>query len=260
MIKQAVCVFDLDGTLLTKDHVILEENLQALNALEAAGHYVCVATGRSYLYAKDVLTRYDLRRFILCNGAGAYWEDQWVYELPLDQAAFSRLRDYAKTHHIDIAAQSLFQTLALSQYEGDRIARAMMSFGAPVPELGSIAHFDAPIVQALLFCDRNTSVPFEAFPEFQFIRWHDEALDVLPEGASKARTLDWVLTQQGLSHLPVIAFGDGDNDVALLSRADYGFAMGNASMAAKECADHVIGDHNTPAIFETLRQLELITV
>ncbi|MCS4558904.1 HAD-IIB family hydrolase, partial [Shewanella sp. C32] len=61
---------DMDGTLLNQHQEITEENrLALLNAIEKGVHVV-VATGRSYVEAKNVLQEAGLEVPLICvNGA-----------------------------------------------------------------------------------------------------------------------------------------------------------------------------------------------
>lgn len=53
--------FDVDGTLTTQNPggTILPSTLKTLEKLKENGHFVALATGRSYLYALDGLKRFN---------------------------------------------------------------------------------------------------------------------------------------------------------------------------------------------------------
>ena len=57
--------------------------------------------------------------------------------------------------------------------------------------------------------------------------------------AGKAPTLSWVCSQLGLATDGVWAFGDGNNDAAMLQAAGWGCACANAEPTAKELASAV---------------------
>ena len=54
--------FDVDGTLTTQNPggTILPSTLKTLEKLKENGHFVALATGRSYLYALDGLKRFNI--------------------------------------------------------------------------------------------------------------------------------------------------------------------------------------------------------
>ncbi|KXS13624.1 HAD-like protein [Gonapodya prolifera JEL478] len=62
------------------------------------------------------------------------------------------------------------------------------------------------------------------------------ALELIPPSVSKGAALEVLLSRLSLSWDHVMAFGDAENDVSMLSRARYGVAMANATRAASEVA------------------------
>ena len=56
----------------------------------------------------------------------------------------------------------------------------------------------------------------------------------------------------------VVAIGDSDNDVKMLSQCGYGIAVGNASGPAKEAADYVSKAPHSEGVMEGLRQLGML--
>jgi len=78
-----------------------------------------------------------------------------------------------------------------------------------------------------------------------------EMLEVMPDGVSKLSALQKLLEIVQIDMRKVIAFGDGNNDVEMLSVAGLGIAVENASEAAKQSADLVIAscDDNGPGKF-----------
>ena len=56
----------------------------------------------------------------------------------------------------------------------------------------------------------------------------------------------------------VVVFGDGKNDVDMLTHAGFGVAMGNACEEAKAAADYVTDDVDENGIFNALRHFNVI--
>lgn len=61
-------------------------------------------------------------------------------------------------------------------------------------------------------------------------------LEVGSERADKGQTLLWLLRHLGIPASQAMAFGDADNDLAMISGVAYGVAMGNASEACRRAA------------------------
>src|SRR5699024_11645227 len=76
------------------------------------------------------------------------------------------------------------------------------------------------------------------FPAFNFVRWHDYSVDVLPKGSSKAVGIEKLLEALTLEKSNAYAFGDGLNDREVLSFISNSVAMGNAVDAVKNYAKY----------------------
>jgi len=66
-----------------------------------------------------------------------------------------------------------------------------------------------------------------------------ENLEFMPRGISKATALAKVAGEYGVRQEEVLAFGDGENDVAMLTWAGVGVAMAHGNAAAIKVAKRV---------------------
>ena len=82
-------------------------------------------------------------------------------------------------------------------------------------------------------------------------------LEVMPLGTSKAVGLQKLVDLLGIQMEQVIAFGDYDNDAALLAAAGLGIAVANATENVKNNADLVIGPSSDDAPAKLLSELFL---
>ena len=55
-----------------------------------------------------------------------------------------------------------------------------------------------------------------------------------------------------------MAFGDGNNDIAMLNHVKIGVAMGNADISVKEASDFVTKSVNEDGIYFALENFSLI--
>jgi Predicted hydrolases of the HAD superfamily len=113
--------------------------------------------------------------------------------------------------------------------------------------------------------DPEHLVPLEQAIE---ARWGDRVnvsfslptcLEVMAGGVSKGHALEAVAKQLGYSLKECIAFGDGMNDVEMLSMAGKGCIMRNAHQRLKDTLPtlEVIGSNADDAVPQTLRKLFL---
>ncbi len=74
-------------------------------------------------------------------------------------------------------------------------------------------------------------------------------------GWTSGSGLTWIAAQAGIKSGEIAAIGDQINDVAMLSAAGCGIAMGNAIDAVKKVARHVTLDNNQSGVAHAIEQL-----
>ena len=72
------------------------------------------------------------------------------------------------------------------------------------------------------------------------------------QGIDKAKALDAVLKPMGYKQEEMIAFGDGQNDISILTYSGHGIAMENAVDELKEIADEITLSNENDGIAHTL--------
>lgn len=80
-------------------------------------------------------------------------------------------------------------------------------------------------------------------------------LEIMPKGVSKASALKKIAEKVGVSLNEVMAFGDAENDIAMIEEAGIGVAMGNAMDTLKEKADLVTATNNENGIGQVIEAL-----
>jgi Cof subfamily protein (haloacid dehalogenase superfamily) len=121
-------------------------------------------------------------------------------------------------------------------------------------------YIDHEIYQVLLFCQEHQEKTYreEYRGTFDFIRWHDDALDILPTGGSKAKGIEAFVKKMRMKPENVYAFGDALNDIEMLQTAGTGIAMGNGLNEAKKAADFVTKSVDEDGIYHGLKHFGLI--
>ena len=66
------------------------------------------------------------------------------------------------------------------------------------------------------------------------------------------------LEKEGLKRSQVMAFGDGENDIAMIKFAGVGVSMGNGKDALKAAAEYVTTSVDDDGIYNALKHFELI--
>lgn len=257
--RRKLIAFDIDGTLLNSQKAPLESTIDSLGRLREAGHLVTIATGRSRYLARDVIRDLDFENYIVCNGAAAFMNHNQIFKNLLDKKELDRLVTEADGMGIDTAFIEMDQARRMTSFNVGKMARAMMSFGSVLPELETMFPETREVYQALAFFDESYQHQFESsFPTFDFVRWHEECVDVVPKNGSKAATIQYMAQRLGIQQEDIIAFGDGNNDREMLRLAGVGVVMGNATEEVQACGDLVTATNDDDGIWKALKTLQLV--
>lgn len=260
IMQKKMIFFDIDGTLLNDEKKVLPNTKKALKQLKENGHEVVIATGRNLALAQIVIDELEFTNYILCNGAAGYYHNELVFENKLDLKEFERLLQVADAQEHAIVYESV-DALKRRHTENDiRMMTAMKSVGSSVPPLDADYYLHHPLYQGLIFYPDAEKAAYEngQFPKFKFVRWHNTGVDIVPHDGSKARTVLKFAENQGFKVEDTIAFGDGLNDLEMLTEVGMGVAMGNALETIKLKADKVTENCNEDGIYLALKDLHLI--
>ncbi|CYT89979.1 HAD superfamily hydrolase [Streptococcus suis] len=80
------------------------------------------------------------------------------------------------------------------------------------------------------------------------------SVDILPQGIHKAWGLEQVLTGLDIEPEQVMAFGDSDNDIELLSYVGYSYAMENATDKVKAVAKYMAPSHLEAGVLQVIEE------
>ena len=90
------------------------------------------------------------------------------------------------------------------------------------------------------------------------MRWYPLFADIIARGNSKSKGIDHVLDYYGIDLKDTMAFGDGGNDVPMLSHVGLGVAMGNASPEVQAAANYVTTSVDEDGIMNALKHFNIL--
>ena len=249
-------VIDIDGTLVGVDSNISDDNRNILARVRDAGVQVSLSTGRSVQSCRDILCQLSLDGYhIFCDGALVSNPDvgEEVYAQPLSKEVIKQAIEYADSHEIDIEFYSTTRYLANRESWSTeahrqffRVAPVIVDFSniwgwEKIIKGGIVATNPQEAAKARGFCTKFDSclnfswVRTPAYPDVEFI-------NIIAPGVSKGKALATLASYLKIHLSEVMAVGDGNNDVSVLSSAGLAVAMGNAPDEVKAVAHHVTLD------------------
>ena len=256
---------DLDGTLLGSDHVVSQENLEAIARFQAGGGYFTFVTGRMPSCVTEI---YETVRpnapFGCINGGGLYdgAAKRYIYTHALDRdvlelvhCAMDALPDVGM--QID-TFENIYFCRENSAMEWFREVTGMPNLTARPDEV------DEPFAK-IVFGDRDPSHIDELIAclakhpkaeRFDFVRSERTLYEILPKGINKGSVLPRLAQHLGIPMSRVVALGDYNNDVEMLRAAGVGIAVANAVPEAKAAADRVTVSNDEHAIARVIAEIE----
>lgn len=264
--RYRLVALDVDGTLFCRRHEISPRTRAALAAARRLGLVTVIATGRMPQSALRISREIGGGPVVCCNGAavldehGSYLEFREIPGDALAQSLVLGRRFGALMHCYTPEGKVLDQPLAhfLDTYRwiraGETPLRAALAaarmWGANQTRLvrrlerWALAHDRPPVLKVMLLGDpdRLQALADEVRRQVAGVEVTSSGkgnLEINAAGVSKASGLAALGERLGIPPEAMIAFGDSDNDLAMLRYVGLGVAMGNAAAHVKAAADRV---------------------
>ncbi|MBM7655430.1 HAD-IIB family hydrolase [Neobacillus cucumis] len=199
--------FDLDGTLLDEEKKILNSTKIAIKKLQEKHIIPAIATGRPPAKIQWILNELNIHSYITINGQHAVYEGNEVYKIPFNQDFLQDITSFASSRKHPLVYGSLLDmksSIESHPYIKDVYKPVNMGY-PPVNQGYFRGHL---IYKLILFCEKpHEDFYKETFQDMQFTRWHKYALDVIPNGISKAKGIAKFLELTGIPKENTYAFG-----------------------------------------------------
>ncbi|WP_314060427.1 HAD family hydrolase [uncultured Vagococcus sp.] len=261
---------DVDGTFQELGKPIPHVNIEAVNALQEAGHRFVFVSGRNYQQIKMVLTESNLDcDLIFSNGAGfkLRGEDpRFTKTLTLDQFKFivkileenqmfyhvhTSVETYLKPiHHYTDHLKQLRLDLAFMGQQGIEAMDFKEDYFTNVCEHHEdlVSYFEKhPEIKLLKVelmegNDQNRDRLKGIFEEagYSAFSTFPTVLEIIDPQSNKGAAIEGYIQQ--FDKVTSYGIGDGDNDLSMFAAVDVSVAVGNAPQAIQEKCDLVVRD------------------
>lgn len=257
-----IVFFDIDDTLYDQNKSVPDSTAEAIHTLQSKGVITAIATGRSPYMFQELRHRLDIHSFVSFNGSYVVHEDSPVYKNPLSRSVLKALISRTENLGWSLALVNEAQ-MKMNGDASEKARESIASLKLPMSFPDRDPHFyeNYDVYQGLLFYSANEDADFlnqDPLDVFRYVRWHEFGVDVIPGNGSKAAGIKQLLNKLNLKPEDACAFGDGNNDVEMLSYVGTGIAMGNAVDAAKKSADLVTTSVHQDGIYHGLKQIGLL--
>lgn len=250
--------FDIDRTLTAGEYgkaYIPESAKTALSEMRKAGHFLCLATGRSEAKARDYMRELGFDNMISDGGYGVTIDGKLLGIDPLPKEKIVRLVRECQAKGLAWGIQpdnSLVRLVPDGRF--DELTADTYMIPRIVPGLDPENHPE--IFKAYVACTEEQEAGIEALKDLPHYRFFKEYIFIEP--MAKAKGIRRIMDHLGADYADAIVFGDSENDLSMFVDGWTKVAMGNAIPELKAKADYVTTDVDKDGIFNACRALGLL--
>lgn len=273
--------FDIDGTLLNDRKTIQKSTRRAILDLKERGILVGVATGRGPGFVEPFLENLGLDFAVCYNGQYIFSRDKIFYENKLSKSLLYRIIHYAGSKRreislgtasglvgsriINMGTSKIGQIVAVTVPK--RFAKTVQHSFKHIIRRLKPQNYEAlktiakeSIYQVVLIATKDETKNLqEKFPEIKVTRSSPYSADLISANQSKIKGIQRLGKLFDFELTEVMAFGDSDNDIEMLSGVGVGVAMGNADEMVKAIAHHIASTNNNDGIAKALAHYGLVS-
>lgn len=266
--KQYLIMSDLDGTLLNSKGELSEETVQCVKDIVKQGHIFCIATGRPIRGAMDIYNKLGLDT-VMVNYNGSCIVNPSDPNFSSVNLTFNKeiAKNILKTPKVlEVISNAFLETkdqeILFTHFSEEQITDSLKEdiskyYHVDVTDKsnacldGNIDNLKSDVNALLLYIDSKDENKFDKLmywvknvsPYLQLRMINLPHAGIMVEVntvfADKSMGLNFLSSYYGIPKDRILAFGDSDNDMRMLSEAKYGFAMKNGKETAKLSARHI---------------------
>ncbi len=254
--------FDIDGTLLPHGETkIPQDVIKAIHETKNDQTEVFICTGRCRMQAMQYIEQLKTDSYICSNGQDVVYQGKQVYSNVFDPKLKQKLIKIFTIHEVDWGYETKERIFIPESNSASTVKNWLKGYG--ILDVGiSNDNFHKEVYQFWAFGEVKLVQKVEKAlieNDIKYLKWSDSALEILPSDESKAKGISFIkdkLEANG-KNVKTYAFGDGVNDIEMLSYVDESVAMGNACDALKKVAKHVTSSCHEDGIISGLKKVGL---
>tara|TARA_R110000868_G_scaffold37481_2_gene132564 strand:+ start:1010 stop:1807 length:798 start_codon:yes stop_codon:yes gene_type:complete len=231
--KVKMVVTDMDGTLLNSQHEVSDKFFFLFEELKKRDIKFVAASGRQYNSIIDKLNAIKDDIIVVAeNGAFVKKQDKELLATPLNQTTIKRTIDLLKNIE-GIHPVLCGKNNAYTNGSSDAFLNKLSEYYSEFSVLNDLSSFDGEVLKIAIYHFESSEKHIYPWvkhlePDLKVKVSGENWLDISHMNANKGYALQYIQEKYGISRQETMVFGDYNNDLEMLSMADFSFAMANA--------------------------------
>lgn len=254
---------DVDGTLLSDDHVLTPRVRESVRAAARSGAEIVLCTGRGSASAHSVLDELGLSGTMITHNGASIIDSETrsiMFEQAIDHRLAQRYIDEVRARGIHFDMNTSFD-LYVNRLDAPSARMYADMYVNPILRPAEEGLPEHTVKLSIYGSEEKIDALEEAWRkwdhELQYIRSGVYFIDVQHPAATKGRSLEKLAEIRGVPREQVLAIGNYYNDIGMLEFAGIGIAMGNSPDGVKAIADGVSLSNNEDGVAHALERLGL---
>ncbi|MFV0393828.1 MAG: HAD-IIB family hydrolase [Coprobacillaceae bacterium] len=249
--------FDIDGTLAvgSPGKYIPESTKKAINKLREQGHFLAIATGRSYAMAYEHMKELGFDNMVSDGGNGVTINGELLGITPLNREKAIALIEECIEKDIIWAVSPDNKTRRLAPDERFYDFTKDIYMDTIVDSNLDIYSFEE-IHKVYVACLPGEEKRLSLLKELPYARYHKEYIFVEPD--DKSIGIKRIMDYYQADYKDVVVFGDEKNDIKMFIPEWTSIAMGNAIEPLKKRATYITTDVDKDGIYNACKHFNWI--
>ena len=269
---------DLDGTIVRDGFYISDKVRRAIREAREAGHYVCIATGRTEAEVEDFIKEAGFDGRVCAAGAHIIWQERAIREETLSRTrikAIAEVLDASGGLYFFEGPEALYvkrdcwnawKEIAKSDTEARKMIEIFDRWATVVDDIAEVTLVNKVSYHGSAYAKEQVTAALEKL-NLRVVTFSVTILDVkgndgeiTQKGYNKGEAIRFLADYLGIKIEDTIAIGDSENDQEMIEAAGVGIAMGNADDSIKRLADEVTESINDEGVYYAFLRHGLINI
>lgn len=261
---------DMDGTLLNSKNQVSERTIEAINNAKKKGVHIVLSTGRILKSASYYSKSLGLRNPIIASNGALMVDGDYniFYKKPLEMNLVKDIADLALKekiycHFYD--ETSFYSNIKIKEVlEFYNEGNESLSIDIKIyKDISEIVERDDLNIYKFLFIENNKEKLQSFRNKLQTLEninisssWSNN-VEAMKEKVSKGEALRVLSKILNINPSEIIAIGDSENDLSMLSYAGLAVAMGNGDNNVKEKASYITDSNDRDGVAKVIEKFIL---